>query len=304
MITGQWGANATPLLDIAVADDGTVTGVANPGRQNAPIRSGRFDRATGALRLEGEHNEAGTSIPFLIEGKLANGKLELRYEFGDLRGEVTMGRVEEYRPKPLTLFQRIEPYIAAARRRINARTRPSGSLNARRMQERGETLDSIVFRDATPDDIPALAELHVTTWNATYNTTRGPTVATRAWQWTEVFRKNDPRSFILVLQNADGRLIGFAHGKPDRGTPGFTGQLSKIYLRWEYHGLGLGRRMMEDVARRFLERGIDSFCLFAELSNPTLGFYDRMGGERLVDEHGRFTGAYGWRDARALLRRA
>ena len=86
---------------------------------------------------------------------------------------------------------------------------------------------------------------------------------------------------------------------PRRRDPG---QLSKIYLRWEYHGLGLGRRMMAETARRFLDRNIHSFILFAELSNPTLGFYDRMGGERLLDDRGQFTGAYVWRDVRALFR--
>ena len=67
------------------------------------------------------------------------------------------------------------------------------------------------------------------------------------------------------------------------------------------HACG-GRRMMEATARRFLERGIHSFNLFAELSNPTLGFYDRMGGERLLDDRGQFGGAYGWRDLRTLIR--
>ena len=41
--------------------------------------------------------------------------------------------------------------------------------------------------------------------------------------------------------------------------------------------------------------------LFTELGNPTLDFYDRMGGERLRDERGQFTGAYAWRDVRTLL---
>jgi hypothetical protein len=58
---------------------------------------------------------------------------------------------------------------------------------------------------------------------------------------------------------------------------------------------------MQETARRFLERGIGSFILFAERSNPTIGFYDRMGGERLLDERGLFTGAYGWRDVRTLI---
>ena len=58
---------------------------------------------------------------------------------------------------------------------------------------------------------------------------------------------------------------------------------------------------MAETARRFLARDIHSFILFAELSNPTLGFYDRMGGERLRDERGQFGGAYGWRDVRSLI---
>jgi hypothetical protein len=60
--------------------------------------------------------------------------------------------------------------------------------------------------------------------------------------------------------------------------------------------------MMVETARRFLQRGIYSFILFAELSNPTLGFYDRMGGERLLDDRGQFGGAYGWRDVGTLVR--
>ena len=56
-----------------------------------------------------------------------------------------------------------------------------------------------------------------------------------------------------------------------------------IYLRWEYHGLGPGRWMMAKTAG---------------------GFYDRMGGERLLDDRGQFNGAYGWRDVTNLLDRA
>lgn len=200
---------------------------------------------------------------------------------------------------PLTLWDRLRPRLAVLQRWINARSRPTGEANARRLRERGESLDSITFRDAVAADIPALAELHVTTWNATYNTTRGPTVATRTGQWNQVFAKKDRQDFVLVLEDREGRLIGFTFGIPQDGE--FQGQLSKIYLRWEYHGLGLGRRMMAETAQRFLERGIHSFILFAELSNPTLGFYDRMGGERLLDDRGQFSGAYAWRDVRTLI---
>jgi GNAT superfamily N-acetyltransferase len=301
MITGRWGKPSEVLLDLIVDEDGSVRGVANPGRQDAPIRRGHFDARSGAVHLEGEHaTPDGTTLPFHIEGRLEGRTLHLTYQYGDMRGSAEVVRVEEWAPRPLTFWDRLKPRIAQLQRRINARTRPTGDRNARRLRDRGESLDSIIFRDAVAADIPALAELHVTTWNATYNTTRGPTIAIRTWQWEQVFAKQNRRDFVLVLEDRDGRLIGFTWGKPHEGE--FASELSKIYLRWEYHGLGLGRRMMAETARRFLDRGIQSFILHAELSNPTLGFYDRMGGERLVDDRGQFSGSYGWRDVRTLIR--
>lgn len=301
MITGRWGKPSEVLLDLVVEADGAVRGVANPGRQNAPIRRGHFDAGSGAVTLEGEYVKPdGEALPFRIEGRLDGRTLRLTYQFGDMRGQTDVVRVEEYTPPRLTVRDRFKSRVADLQRWINARARPTGAENARTLRARGESLDSITFRDAVASDIPALAELHVTTWNATYNTTRGPTVATRTSQWNQVFGKERRRDFVVVLEDRNGRLIGFTWGRPHEGE--FEGEVSKIYLRWEYHGLGLGRRMMTETASRFLDRGIRSCILFAELSNPTLGFYDRMGGERLLDDRGYFGGAYGWRDLRTLIR--
>jgi len=302
MITGRWGKPNEVLLDLVVESDGSVRGVANPGRQDAQIRRGRFDAASGAVELEGEHAPpSGAPTSFSITGRLDGRTLHLKYRFGELSGDVAVVRVEEYAPAALTIWERLRPHLAELKRWLNARSRPTHDENARRIRARGESLESITFRDAVAADIPALAELHVTTWNATYDTTRGPTIATRAWQWEQVFAKPDRRDFVLVLEDRTGRLIGFTWGKPHGGE--FAGELSKIYLRWEYHRLGLGRRMLAETARRFRERDIHSFILFAELSNPTLGFYDRMGGERLIDDRGQFNGGYGWRDVGALMDR-
>jgi ribosomal protein S18 acetylase RimI-like enzyme len=301
MITGQWGKPSEVLLDIVVDPDGAVRGIVNPGRQNAPVRQGRFNEGNSTVQLEGEVTRPdGQATPFRIAGRLDGRTLRLSYAFGDDRGTMELVRVEEYRPPRLTLADRLRARLADIRRYLDSQSRPRAEANAKRLRERGESLDSISVRDAVAADIPALAELHVTTWNATYRTSRGPSVSTRVRQWTEVFAKQPRLDFVVVLEDRNGRLIGFAAGKPHHGE--FAGQLSKIYVRWEYHGLGLGRRLMTETARRFLDRGIESFILFAERSNPTIGFYDRMGGERLVDERGLFTGAYAWRDGRSLIR--
>ena len=300
MISGRWGQPSRVLLDLVQEADGTVRGVANPGSQNAKIRRGHFDAQTGVVSLEGEHATAdGRTIPFHINGRLDDRTLRLSYVFGEKSGTADLVRVEEYKPAPITFAERLKGPMAQFKRWLNARNRPTREENLRNLRERGESLDSITLRDATPADVPALAELHVTTWNATYRTSRGPTIATREAQWRQVFSREDRRDFVLVLEDRNGRLIGFTWGVPDDGE--FEGQLSKIYLRWEYHGLGLGRQMLIESARRFLARGMHSFILFAELSNPTLGFYDRMHGERLLDERGRFNGAYAWRDVRTLI---
>src|SRR4051812_32245167 len=104
-----------------------------------------------------------------------------------------------------SLSQRFKSRVTDFRRRLNARTRPTREANVRILQERGESLESIQFRDAVAADIPALAELHVTTWNATYNVKRGPSIETRTSQWHEVFA-NEPRpDFVLVLEDRNGR---------------------------------------------------------------------------------------------------
>jgi ribosomal protein S18 acetylase RimI-like enzyme len=300
MIAGRWGKPSQVLLDLAVDADGTVRGLANPGRQNAPITRGHFDADTGALSLEGAYARPdGATIPFHITGRLDGRTLRLAYVFGEQRGDVEAVRVDEYVPPRLTLRDRLRPHVAAVRRWLLARSRPRGANNVRALRARGESLDSISVRDAVPTDVPALAELHVTTWNATYHTTRGPTIETRTRQWQQVFAATDRRDFVLVLEDRHQRLIGFTWGKPHEGE--FDGELSKIYLRWEYHRLGLGRRMLSETAKRFLARDMRSCILFADLANPTLAFYDRMGGERLLDDRGQFHGAYAWRDVRTLL---
>jgi GNAT superfamily N-acetyltransferase len=85
------------------------------------------------------------------------------------------------------------------------------------------------------------------------------------------------------------------------GVPGFEGELNKIYLLRRSHRRGIGRRLVEQVARRFLEQGISSMLLFGDARSPSNGFYEHLGAERLLSDTGEFHGGYGWRDLRRLL---
>lgn len=172
----------------------------------------------------------------------------------------------------------------------------------RRLKERGESMESLVIREAREEDIPALAQLHVTTWNATYAPMlmNGPPVSVREGQWREAFAKPDGTWFCYVAANTHGELVGFAKGvRSDH--PEFAGELSKIYLLREYQGIGLGKRLLGHVARRFLSEDVTSMWLFGDARNPSSAVWRALGGVKTDDDPG--NGNYGWRDLRALAER-
>ena len=162
------------------------------------------------------------------------------------------------------------------------------------------------LRDAHETDIAALAALHVQTYNETHRGGRpgGPSYELRERQWRDAFARQDGSWFCFVIEDDDGELVGFAKGTPhDGGVPGYAGELNKIYLLRRVQRHGLGRQLLSAVARRFLERGVTSMLLFGDAKNPSNGFYEAFGAERLHSHTGEFNGAYGWRDLCALVER-
>lgn len=163
------------------------------------------------------------------------------------------------------------------------------------------------IREALERDVPALARLHVQTFNETHCGGRsdGPSYELRERQWREAFAETDGSWFSFVVEDDAGELVGFAKGTPHDGSvPGFAGRLNKIYVLRRFHRQDLGRILLCNVARRFLERGVTSMLLFGEATNPSNGFYEAFGAERLYTDSGEFHGGYGWRDLHLLARRA
>lgn len=181
--------------------------------------------------------------------------------------------------------------------------RPSKATNAGLLHARGEAIESLVIREATRDDLPALAALHVKTWSDTYPLVRQPpTYQIRERQWREQFEKDDGSWFCFVVENSHGELVGFAKGRTyaSDDLPGYSGELNKIYLLREYQRLGVGRQLVGQVARRFLSKGINTMVLFGTPQNPSCAFHEALGGERLYAANGEFHGGYGWKDLQKL----
>lgn len=190
-------------------------------------------------------------------------------------------------------------------RQLSALKRPSKNQNLKRIKADQENLNAIVIRAAHANDIQALAQLHVQTWRETYwYVKKPPTVALRAQQWTEMFKRESADWFVLVVTNERGELIGFAKGQTyaHSDLPQFSSELNKIYLLQSYQRLGIGQKLLKAVAERLLGMGINNMVLFGDTKNPSGKFHEAMGAQKLYAKNGEFHGGYAWYDLAQLIK--
>jgi len=146
--------------------------------------------------------------------------------------------------------------INAIARFLLGLNRPSKAANTRLLRERGETLGSFMIREARPEDVPALAALHVKTWNETHGKFKSPpTYQLREQQWRDQFNAADGSWFCFVIEAGNGKLVGFAKGMAYNHTdlPDFSGELNKIYLLHEYQRLAWGTGSSATLPKSHIE---------------------------------------------------
>jgi len=62
--------------------------------------------------------------------------------------------------------------------------------------------NEFIIREAVSTAIPALAQLQVVTWAATYPEVKDPPAfEIRAWQWEQQFNSMDKNWFCFVMEN-------------------------------------------------------------------------------------------------------
>lgn len=77
------------------------------------------------------------------------------------------------------------------------------------------------------------------------------------------------RHFVLV---ADGRLVGGVIARPEARR---CVRLRQMWIETDHTGRGLGRLLLEEVARRLAVEGVERLTLHAR--QPVLGFYRKCG---------------------------
>ena len=162
-------------------------------------------------------------------------------------------------------------------------------------------VDPVDIRPARPGDGEAIARVHVDSWRAAYRdllpvaVLDGLSAAQRTRHWDRVLL---PASMDrVVVAERDGEVVGFGHVGPARDAEvvGFghvgpardadvdptTGQLATIYLRPEFWGSGVGRRVHEAALAELAGLGYRHVVLWMLSTNVRAArFYRRQGWER------------------------
>ena len=168
----------------------------------------------------------------------------------------------------------------------------------------------ISIRPATPDDARAIANVQVHTWKTAYRGIIADdfldtfAVDERTDRWSEILQRPEQGSFVAEI---DSGVIGFANGGPERdGREDYRGELYGLYVLPDWHGQGIGKRLVTTFADWLLGSGMAIMLVWTLADNPYRRFYERLGGEFVAErkieigDQKLVEVAYGWEDVRLL----
>ncbi|WP_222619418.1 GNAT family N-acetyltransferase [Undibacterium hunanense] len=179
------------------------------------------------------------------------------------------------------------------------------------------SIKEVSLRRATVDDAEAIAAVRVESWQATY---RGMVpdsylddmrVEDSMLKWRQILQAMSQAQdrICVYVAESEGHIIGFASGMmlPEPKL-GMQAELTAVYLRPAWQRSGIGRRMVQKVARTLQAQGAESLLVWAISGNSIArNFYEELGGVLLIEQAFSWDGmdlmevSYGWRDLSVLM---
>ena len=169
----------------------------------------------------------------------------------------------------------------------------------------------IIYREATAEDIPQIAKVHVESWQKSFagiapqDYLDKMSVENRIEQFKKAFSQTS--FYKMFVAEAPGKgIVGFADfGKAKEGN-GFEANLYAIYFLREFQRKGIGGNLFRLCQREMLANGLNSMYLDALEKSPYRIFYEKMRGRvvgtgthKLGDVEFK-TVIYGWDDLKNL----
>ena len=145
------------------------------------------------------------------------------------------------------------------------------------------------IRKEKREDVFDIAHIVTVEWNSTY---RGivsdselqrlrETEEERAKKAYDEFDEKNNKCFVAVIDN---KVVGFAsYGVTDDPDFENTAELRALYVLDDYHGLGIGRKLVNATIEEFKKQGFNKMIICCLKGNPFNEFYKHIGGKYVKD---------------------
>lgn len=142
-------------------------------------------------------------------------------------------------------------------------------------------------RKASAADGPAIAEIHVRSWQAAYrgilpdSLLAGLSVREREQSWSALLSDGGDRWLTLVVKGSRGEVIGFcsvATPSRDEDASPRTAEIGALYVDPDHWHRGAGGALLAAALTELREKGWRDVVLWVLPENrPALAFYERFG---------------------------
>jgi ribosomal protein S18 acetylase RimI-like enzyme len=140
-----------------------------------------------------------------------------------------------------------------------------------------------MIRPAKLEDAPAIARVHVASWQSTYQGMLPDEFLASlseigyAERWKRVIAEGSSKVYVA---EDGGEVVGFASGGRERaGETGYLGELYAIYVIDAAQRRGFGRELVRASVAGLRELGLDDMIIWVLRDNqPARSFYERLGG--------------------------
>jgi ribosomal protein S18 acetylase RimI-like enzyme len=167
------------------------------------------------------------------------------------------------------------------------------------------TQSGISIRQGASGDAEGIARVHVDTWRETYEGILPPrvlsaqTYARRLALWKQTLARDSER--LVLVAEAGKQIVGFAtSGRNRTANVPFSAEMYTLYVLSDWQGEGIGQALFRQSAEQLAADGHRNLVTWVLADNPSVGFYEWLGGIPVAERDERFgmavlkQRAYGW----------